>query len=1672
MSVGPNSSRPKISTILVQGCPLPLSFVILKGVPNTMNDEQSRRTAGGMATQRGIDFQNRIAAWFAVQALADQAGHPEIPPGAISRLYFETSEPISDLMVATDCGGFLLVEVKHSISLAPSELNSVLRQFVRQWSVCETSTSASSIPWRRPLDPLCDRLILVTSHESPVSVRKHLANCLLRILATDPETPLESLAHNNDEESALSKFLQSLKQVWEETFGDVPSTSTLRSFLSVLRIIALDIEAGHADERQTISVLSSGVLLEHQDAQKAWAALLLLCATGATDRRSSTITQIQQSLENSGVLLATSKSYVADINKLKAVTKRTMRSLKHLASLRAQPENISIHRSVTNVIASSATDSSLLIVGEPGAGKSGVLYELATKLENDQKDVVFLAVDRLEGSLKADLSLDHAVDEVLLEWKGDETGFLIIDALDAARGASASAVVLELVRVIVESSSRWRVIASIRTFDLKYSPELQDIFRRPFDHARPDYQNSRFANLNHVSVPVFTGSEIEEICSKIPAVAIVLLEATPQFAELLRIPFNLRLLCELLHAGMSIGDLTGLHTQTALLNRYWEHRVLSPRDEAISRERVLSSVLGQMEAQRRLSIQKTILPTSIDNDALGTLLSNQVLVEQEENVVGRFILCFSHHLLFDYAASRLLILGDPGRFLAQLSLEHDLVLFLRPSILLVFRELWLENRDYYWKLARMVSTATGVPAVARLIAPTVLAEQVVSVSDLNPLLESLHSKDAEERSQAEEWLLHSVGTMLADNHVRHAKAWTEFVAHVAAEPPATRILGALQALVSMLIEQVGPSNHALRLMLNRAATSVLKDVIQNTELKSWLRAKAITDLMKVYSEDPATASVALRQLFSPGTLQQTGFADGPWIARHLKLIFDVDPQFVEDFYCSVFSYDETSDAKTDMGGGQILSMTSNKRQDYRHMWWELGQIFPQFCVDHPASAARIVSVVLNSYVQREHLPKESAETISWVADGGEQRQVVGDYSSIWDSGYRDSHEEPLQIASTFFRHLSKLAVLDLEFATSLALPILDGARYAVTIRRLFAIAIEEPGAFLGLLAPICTSFSALVSLDLSSTIGDFLKATYPLLEVNRRKAIEIAILEIPQHSPESKTEIAIHYRNRLIGCLDDDSLVDERSIAIRQQLAAGEGPPPNDPPFRTGGIVQGRAFSMREYLADQGVEVDKPANKYLHELTEVFNGFKGVHNNETPTVEESTKLFPQLRRLRLAVDSWQADGADREQADHAEATLVSVCSSIARSQDLAASSELGIFVKNNLLKGLDSPIPTHDPSYDAEFDKHQAWGAPAQRIDAAVGLYNLAATIDFLDQPLLTALERALSDASPQVRFQAAIRLTLLHETNREVMWQLIEYEARSEKSSGVLAGMLSNALGGISGRYPEQTIKYIALIQQRPQDFSTWEPVREWCLRILAGLYVWQNRLDAFSNFEYLLEAQSFDPKAAAQLLMDARGMYTHHSDQAADNGAGIRVRVFELSEKIARLAGDELSRPQLLEEAPAISDRITDCARTLDFIGNQIYFASGAYDGKNQDQVLSKEERAAFWLEAQGIIAALTASALPSIAHHLIQTLQSFLVLAPADVFHNIAAVVRSAQRWGYQYESMAIDLLVEITELYLAQYPTLLQDDKQCRQELMYVLETFVNAGWPAALRLIYRLEDMYR
>jgi hypothetical protein len=46
------------------------------------------------------------------------------------------------------------------------------------------------------------------------------------------------------------------------------------------------------------------------------------------------------------------------------------------------------------------------------------------------------------------------------------------------------------------------------------------------------------------------------------------------------------------------------------------------------------------------------------------------------------------------------------------------------------------------------------------------------------------------------------------------------------------------------------------------------------------------------------------------------------------------------------------------------------------------------------------------------------------------------------------------------------------------------------------------------------------------------------------------------------------------------------------------------------------------------------------------------------------------------------------------------------------------------------------------------------------------------------------------------------------------------------------------------------------------------------------------------------------------------------------------------------------------------------------------------------------------------------------------------------------------------------------YLAEYRLLLQEDPECRIELREPLDAFVEAGWPTAQRLSYRLDEIFR
>jgi hypothetical protein len=93
-------------------------------------------------------------------------------------------------------------------------------------------------------------------------------------------------------------------------------------------------------------------------------------------------------------------------------------------------------------------------------------------------------------------------------------------------------------------------------------------------------------------------------------------------------------------------------------------------------------------------------------------------------------------------------------------------------------------------------------------------------------------------------------------------------------------------------------------------------------------------------------------------------------------------------------------------------------------------------------------------------------------------------------------------------------------------------------------------------------------------------------------------------------------------------------------------------------------------------------------------------------------------------------------------------------------------------------------------------------------------------------------------------------------------------------------------------------------------------------------------------------------------------------------------------------------------------------------------------------------------------------------VETLEMYIDTDPRGGFLRVAATVRAGKRWDYEYEQLAQDVVLRIVRRYLADKRTLLQDDEECQGALREILETFIEAGWPTAQQLAYRIDEIHR
>jgi hypothetical protein len=1660
------------------------------------------RTAGGAATQAGTDYQNRVAAWIAVRILAEKDASPpwDLPSHVtLEFIRCETEQPVDDLLVGTSSNGHIFIQAKHALSLETSEssdLASSIDQCVRQF-IAYRAMAQGKRPWERPLDGERDRLILVTGLGSSAPVRQALPTILKRLSSLAPGQVIDDAATNEQERHSLHVLRSHITRSWRSAMGTDPADDIIRELLCLIQVQTLDVDEGGSNEREAKDLLRSSVLQDPTQADSAWHVLVQACAGYATARGGADRSILQQSLFSAGIALKAPPSYRDDIERLRSLALYTAEAVSDLSKIRIGSSELKISRRSTLALHNAAEAGSLIVVGEPGAGKSGALHDLVEIL-HEKRDVIFFAVDRLEAislpALRNEVGLTHNLDEILKHWPGKEPGFLIIDALDAARSEASACTFREMISMALKLQDRWKVIASIRKFDLRYSPQLHQFFP---GQPPTEFFDKEFVNVRHLNVPLLSDDELEQIPLQSQALAELIQRADSPLLELLRVPFNLRLMGDLVGSGVAVESLTPIRTQIELLDRYWQERVIRSDSQADARELVLRRAAEKMVEARALHVNRADVATDpAASPALTAILSSHVLTEWQsspETTPDRYVLTFAHHVLFDYAVARLLLRGIPENIILRLENDPELVLAIRPSLVLHFQYLWSRShtRALFWKMVLQVMRSGSIPEVGKLIGPSVAAEQMTQLPDYESILRAMDDADPTIREAAEEALRHVVGAIVAapPNPKRPlvgvgAGPWCELLEGMS-RSTRVPIAYTVRLLLTTMCDRPDEFTPSQRDLAGRTARRLLEFAWQKQPRDGWLVIHALQAVCRTFDSDVPASANLLRRCIQPVQLTNYGYEELPWLVGEVERLIPSDARLVEDIYKTAFTYHEKRrDLETQMGSGRILSLTSNAQQDYEGARYDLAEKYPEFLRVAPGYASRALIAVLDAYVSDQHT--HSGEIVEKTFDfDGKEARIRADYSAVWDDreSYRD--DEPLRMLSAFdeyFRLLGKNAERTDEQRQLLDLIVTEN-RLAVLWRRLLACGTALPDTlgreirFLAWALPILTSY------DTTTEAGNFIKAVFSVLDPSDRARIERAILSIPESVDQRHRETGEETRDRLLGCLPSHSVVTVEAKRFLHELAAHSGTPPNERPDPIAGWT--RSYGEEEYLADEGVPVKSEPNRRIQALERPLKEFTKKIANSSPTADEIESILPAIRALHSALITATADGVHSKQCDYAWDCLAEVCQLVSKVDALSCEDEVGALARAVLLEAAKHPEPVYQPEYDVQFDKHPSWGRPAARIAAAAGLTWIARHPSCVDTAVLETIQQLSSDKVPAVRFQVATRLWALYRTAPDHMWSILERFCQEEPSRGVLQGLLADPLNVLAGHHADRVVILVKTLFGRIIDGAGAKDVRCTCASIFTGLYVWQNHQECQEIVFSIADHPSEHDDEAHRIVASLRKPLMHSPVEPSDPQQDeVRLRAFALMQRILRSTITafhmmEASRQGIQFESwtKEEQEQVRNLARLLNAIGREIYVASGASSNRRDggdlnEAMMSVEEKQHFLREAGPIIDDLSDLSFPNLVHHLVQTLDFLAVADPESVFLRLGRIMRAGKAGGYQYDSLGADLIVRLMERYLAEHRFVLRANLECRRVLLEILDTFVQAGWPSARRLTYRMEEIFR
>jgi hypothetical protein len=1630
--------------------------------------------AGGRATEAGMDFQAEVGTWLAAHLLARMpiGGRFGLSTTALPvSIQLETGDGLDDIRLEHDDSSRIDLQTKTSAGLAAnplSPLGKTISQLVRVMMDCR----AAGVH----VDPSKACAVLAVAANAPRTLDALELGC--RAFDLGGSWGTTKAGRSAAEREALDLFAIHARSAWATHSAIPPTDDELVSMARLFRIVRFSMDEGEDNWREASRLLGTRLYGSEAAGDAPLRGLKSIVRSmignGAPANRAGLLRELRR-LGHNDVGAA---DYTADLERLSAATEVELRRLVGHTRLPIAG-GILIARVSDGPLAAAADTGSLIVAGEPGAGKTGALVTLAQARRAAREMVVFLSVDRFPGvaitaNLQSELGLVHPLTDVLTAAPGSGRKLLIIDALDAARGGPAEGVFAQLIELLGASAPEWTIIASIRTFDLRNGRRYREAM--PGTSPDPAYAVAGLDNVRHFQVPRLADDDLDSVGVADAHLGALLAAAPEKLRDLLRNVFNLSLAAQLLADGASPDSIRTVATQSDLIDAYEDRRLVGTPSH-----RAAAAVVHSMVARRRLTVRKVV----VGHDQLDTVIQSGVLAESGD------LVSFAHHVLFDHVAGRFFLeWDDPARLIDQLGGDSSIALMLAPALRFAIERLWRQDgngKAHVWGLVADIYADPDVDPVLANVALRTAIERVEAKADVLGLVDLIayRTKDdslATMLSRLARFVglaVDTVGSIVPAD----ALAWA-VVADAAIRTGSRDLSDATRFLINTLFEKGDLAEPELLGVFNSASRALLTLAWAADPPMQQTAISAIRFVSKSFAADPASSRTLLDRMLRDPHFSAHADKEAASLAEQIMPIARADADFAIEVYRVLYSRDITDDSTSFMGGqpSRIMPLSSNRRQDYRHCRYLLGrQVTGLLDLSVLLGTRAIVEASLGDTDRATPLGKDREQV---DVPGRALFDLLGrdpEYKA-WDDTEDRNGTQDDDVLSQLVAHLRSCSPE--AFARTVDAAATGYAGPAVWTRML-GVGAERVSEVADVLWPFARNITILAHGDIVRDAVRFLATAYPLRSIPERAAFEAEALQPDLFTDEARQLWWRYTLGRFLSLINEEAIATDPMRKLREDMAA-TGELTGNSPVRSRLIRLGSSLGIaRSLLAREGVDVEEGVDAQMLSISEALS----AKLEATPSVSSGTALAELWAEVLATITFYDAHSDTLHQKVE-RPVWGSISTAVQRITEATSCNPGadGMPLVEELLTVLRrlwaSPFPEATAKDD---DSSLSWSNWDVRVYAAEAYISLTDRFGEVHGEIVHMFDAILADPVPQVRLQAAQSLQVLSRIALDKMWELAERVARDESHVGVLSALLHYVIPRFTWSDVEKCKEIIKVVQERREvvargDRPSSDKVSVQLGGLTAQLWCWQGETLALE----WLKAWVSDPATNRELLTSflsmLRGAFFSRYTDGDERNAGLADR----SQQAAMIILEACSTAAEASHAAVTSGIVEGDKReatiatykaaesVVGHLMNQLFFGSGANAGNREAPVvfMSHDNMCRFLVDYCPMLTLLATSHEPSTHHHLVELYEFLIPGDPASVFDSLHLLLTGpAAREGYHHESLAAPVIVRMVTRYIADHRSIFEDDTR-RAKLVEILRLFSDVGWPDALKLLYELPDLLR